>query len=49
MFSPYIILALQEESWISLSSWEGPLGLVLCPSQELARQTVDAEKSLLLS
>ncbi|KAH8952788.1 hypothetical protein BDL97_09G103300 [Sphagnum fallax] len=38
---PLIMLALQEESRMSLISGEGPFGLVVCPSRELARQTFD--------
>ncbi|KAL3689853.1 hypothetical protein R1sor_016162 [Riccia sorocarpa] len=38
---PLIMLALQEESKNGLGSGQGPLGLVVCPSRELARQTFD--------
>jgi len=38
---PLIMLALQEETRMSLIGGEGPLGLVVCPSRELARQTFD--------
>ncbi|EFJ07220.1 hypothetical protein SELMODRAFT_236355 [Selaginella moellendorffii] len=38
---PLIMLALQEEQSSSLGSGEGPFGLVVCPSRELARQTFD--------
>ncbi|KAG6558032.1 hypothetical protein Mapa_000212 [Marchantia paleacea] len=38
---PLIMLALQEESRMGLGAGQGPLGLVVCPSRELARQTFD--------
>lgn len=38
---PLIMLALQEESRMGLGPGQGPLGLVVCPSRELARQTFD--------
>jgi ATP-dependent RNA helicase DDX41 len=38
---PLIMLALQEETRMNLIGGEGPLGLVVCPSRELARQTFD--------
>lgn len=38
---PLIMLALQEELRMPLVSGEGPFGLVVCPSRELARQTFD--------
>eukprot|EP00271_Cylindrocystis_brebissonii_P022382 TRINITY_DN8598_c0_g1_i1.p1 TRINITY_DN8598_c0_g1~~TRINITY_DN8598_c0_g1_i1.p1 ORF type:complete len:796 (-),score=173.98 TRINITY_DN8598_c0_g1_i1:173-2560(-) len=38
---PMILLALQEEVRMPLVSGEGPFGLVVCPSRELARQTFD--------
>lgn len=38
---PLIMLALQEEQRMGLISGEGPFGLVVCPSRELARQTFD--------
>ena len=36
---PMIMLALEEEQKLPLTSGEGPCGLILCPSRELARQT----------
>lgn len=36
-----IMFALEEESNMPLEGGEGPLGLVLCPSRELARQTFE--------
>ena len=38
---PMIMAALQEELRMPLERGEGPLGLVLCPSRELARQTIE--------
>eukprot|EP00976_Prorocentrum_cordatum_P098657 1191504-Prorocentrum_minimum.AAC.2 len=36
---PMIMCALQEEMRMPVASNEGPVGLVVCPSRELARQT----------
>jgi len=36
---PMILVALQEEVRMPLQRAEGPLGLVVCPSRELAKQT----------
>lgn len=36
---PLLMIALQEEYRMSLGKGEGPIGLVICPSRELARQT----------
>ena len=38
---PLVMMALQEEASLPLEGGEGPIGLVLCPSRELARQTHD--------
>ena len=38
---PMIMLALEEEMRMPLEGGEGPIGLVLCPSRELARQTYE--------
>lgn len=38
---PMIMQALQEERRMPLAGGEGPVGLVVCPSRELARQTFD--------
>ena len=38
---PLVMLALQEELRMPVEGGEGPLGLILCPSRELARQTHD--------
>jgi superfamily II DNA/RNA helicase len=36
-----IMAALQEEVRMPLQRGEGPVGLIICPSRELARQTFD--------
>ncbi|KAJ1668852.1 DEAD-box ATP-dependent RNA helicase 35 [Coemansia sp. RSA 1646] len=36
---PLIMLALEEECRMPLIQGEGPIGLIVCPSRELARQT----------
>uniref|UniRef100_A0A7S1SY05 RNA helicase n=1 Tax=Tetraselmis chuii TaxID=63592 RepID=A0A7S1SY05_9CHLO len=36
---PLVMLALQEEHRMPLASNEGPVGLIICPSRELASQT----------
>lgn len=38
---PLICIALQDEIMMPLESGEGPLGLIICPSRELANQTVE--------
>lgn len=38
---PMIMLSLEEELNMPLEGKEGPIGLVLCPSRELARQTFE--------
>ena len=38
---PMIMVALQEEARLALVRGEGPTGLIVCPSRELARQTYD--------
>ena len=38
---PMIMAAMQEEIRMPLERGEGPIGLVLCPSRELARQTLE--------
>jgi len=38
---PMIMFALEEETNMPLEPGEGPIGLVLCPSRELARQTFE--------
>lgn len=36
-----IMAALQEEVRMPVQRGEGPVGLIICPSRELARQTYD--------
>lgn len=38
---PAIMTALEAESRLPLVRGEGPVGLILCPSRELARQTYE--------
>ncbi|KAJ2464130.1 hypothetical protein GGI02_005062, partial [Coemansia sp. RSA 2322] len=38
---PLIMLALEEENRMPLVQGEGPIGLIVCPSRELARQTYE--------
>lgn len=38
---PMIMAALQEEVRMPLERGEGPVGLIMCPSRELARQTLE--------
>ncbi|ESQ27085.1 hypothetical protein EUTSA_v10018325mg [Eutrema salsugineum] len=38
---PMIMIALQEEMMMPIASGEGPIGLIVCPSRELARQTYE--------
>lgn len=38
---PMVMFALQEELRMPLQSGEGPIGVIMCPSHELARQTYD--------
>ncbi|RHZ79012.1 hypothetical protein Glove_152g30 [Diversispora epigaea] len=39
---PLIMFALEEECKLPLLRGEGPIGLIVCPSRELARQTFDS-------
>lgn len=41
---PLVIIALEEEMRMPLVGGEGPLGFILAPSRELARQTFDVVK-----
>ncbi|XP_021755753.1 DEAD-box ATP-dependent RNA helicase 35-like [Chenopodium quinoa] len=45
---PLIMLALQEEEMMPLEHGEGPFGLVVCPSRELARQTYEVVEQFLI-
>ena len=38
---PMIMVSMEEERRMPLARGEGPVGLILCPSRELARQTYD--------
>lgn len=38
---PMIMAAVQEELRMPLTQGEGPVGLIMCPSRELARQTLE--------
>ena len=38
---PMVMMALQEELSMPIEGGEGPVGLIICPSRELARQTHD--------
>ncbi|CAN0422965.1 unnamed protein product, partial [Discosporangium mesarthrocarpum] len=38
---PLIMLALEEEMKCPIVGGEGPFGIILCPSRELARQTFE--------
>ncbi|KAL1298054.1 hypothetical protein AAHE18_18G003900 [Arachis hypogaea] len=44
---PMIMLALQEEIMMPVVPGEGPFGLVVCPSRELARQTYEVVEQFL--
>ena len=36
---PRVMVALQEERRLPLEGGEGPIGIIICPSRELATQT----------
>ncbi|KAJ0256703.1 DEAD/DEAH box helicase domain-containing protein [Hirschfeldia incana] len=38
---PLIMIALREEKMMPVGAGEGPIGLIVCPSRELARQTYE--------
>ncbi|KAG2324540.1 hypothetical protein Bca52824_007268 [Brassica carinata] len=38
---PLIMIALREEKMMPIGAGEGPIGLIICPSRELARQTYE--------
>ncbi|XP_074269688.1 DEAD-box ATP-dependent RNA helicase 35-like [Silene latifolia] len=44
---PLIMVALQEELMMPIVSGEGPFGLIVCPSRELARQTYEVLEQFL--
>lgn len=45
---PLIMVALQEEVMMPIVQGEGPFGLVICPSRELARQTYEVVEQFLV-
>ncbi|KAK2996738.1 hypothetical protein RJ639_025815 [Escallonia herrerae] len=45
---PLIMIALQEELMMPLLPGEGPFGLIVCPSRELARQTYEVVEQFLI-
>ncbi|KAK3013195.1 hypothetical protein RJ639_010383 [Escallonia herrerae] len=45
---PLIMIALQEELMMPLLPGEGPFGLIVCPSRELARQTFEVVEQFLI-
>lgn len=44
---PLIMIALQEEVMMPIAPGEGPFGLIICPSRELARQTYEVVEQFL--
>ncbi|CAM8880422.1 unnamed protein product [Rhodiola kirilowii] len=46
---PLIMVAYQEEVMMPIAPGEGPFGLVICPSRELAKQTFDVVEQFLES
>nr|GEU76191.1 DEAD-box ATP-dependent RNA helicase 35 [Tanacetum cinerariifolium] len=45
---PLIMIALQEEIMVPIAAGESPLGLIICPSKELARQTYEVIEEFLI-
>ncbi|GJY73560.1 DEAD-box ATP-dependent RNA helicase 35 [Tanacetum coccineum] len=45
---PLIMMALQEEIMMPIAAGEGPLGLIICPSKELATQTYEVIEEFLI-
>ncbi|XVF26507.1 hypothetical protein REPUB_Repub14bG0022600 [Reevesia pubescens] len=45
---PLIMIALQEEIMMPILPGEGPFGLIVCPSRELARQTFEVVEQFLV-
>ncbi|KAJ3013854.1 UNVERIFIED_CONTAM: hypothetical protein HDU68_000516 [Siphonaria sp. JEL0065] len=43
---PLVLFALEQEMRLALLSGEGPIGMIVCPSRELARQTYDVAKAI---
>ncbi|XP_073126514.1 DEAD-box ATP-dependent RNA helicase 35-like [Henckelia pumila] len=44
---PLVMTALQEEVMMPIASGEGPFGLIICPSRDLARQTYEVVEQFL--
>lgn len=44
---PLIMIALQKEVMMPIAPGEGPFGLIICPSRELARQTYEVVEQFL--
>ncbi|BAT88087.1 DEAD-box ATP-dependent RNA helicase [Vigna angularis] len=45
---PMIMVAMQEEIMMPIVPGEGPFGLIICPSRELARQTYEVVEQFLI-
>ncbi|OIW13570.1 hypothetical protein TanjilG_29311 [Lupinus angustifolius] len=45
---PMIMMAMQEEIMMPIVPGEGPFGLIICPSRELARQTYEVIEDFLI-
>jgi len=43
---PMVMVALEEESRMPVTRGEGPFGLIICPSRELANQTAEVAKHI---
>lgn len=43
---PLVMFALEAETRLPLVQGEGPIGMIICPSRELARQTFDTLNSM---
>ncbi|KAI8841319.1 P-loop containing nucleoside triphosphate hydrolase protein [Chytridium lagenaria] len=43
---PLVLFALEEEVKLPLMGGEGPVGMIICPSRELAKQTCDVAKAM---
>ncbi|ORX90528.1 P-loop containing nucleoside triphosphate hydrolase protein [Basidiobolus meristosporus CBS 931.73] len=43
---PMVMFALEEECKLPLIRGEGPVGMIICPSRELARQTFESIKTM---
>ena len=46
---PMVMMALDEERRMPLSRGEGPFGLIICPSRELARQTYEVAEGFIVA